>query len=353
MAPTFAAARDVLDGACAKGAFPAFSAEVGTAEGVLWRQADGVLARGASAAASANTVFDLASLTKVLATASLMMRQIDRGAMTLDDPVSAHVPLWRDDGAVPATLRDLLSHCSGLPAHIALSRTCTGTDAFERAICAAGSVYPPRTTSVYSDLGFMLLGFVLGRMTPLPTQFDALLEEMGGIADLRYLPPREWRSRTAATRDDPWRGRLLVGEVDDDNAWALGGAAGHAGVFGTASAVGAFARQLLRALAGGPGPFRRETVRTFIRRREEIPGSSRALAWDTMLPTSSCGTRMSPRAFGHVGFTGTSLWLDPDLAVYVVLLTNRVHATPASDEIARVRPAFHDAVYEGLQSLRH
>ncbi len=127
--------------------------------------------------------------------------------------------------------------------------------------------------------------------------------------------------------------------MHDENAHALGGAAGHAGLFGTVAAVGDYARHLLQILDGRTGAFRRETLEAFTTRDVTVPGSSRALGWDTMLPTSSCGTRMSPRAFGHTGFTGTSLWIDPDRRVYVVLLTNRVHPTRENDAIKQVRAA--------------
>ena len=141
---------------------------------------------------------------------------------------------------------------------------------------------------------------------------------------------------------------MLIGEVEDENAAALGGAAGHAGLFGTAAAVGDQARHLLQVLDGRTGAYRRQTAELFIQ-RGDVPGSSRALGWDTMLPTSSCGTRLSPRAFGHTGFTGTSLWIDPDRGIYVVLLTNRVHPTRANDAIAQVRPLVHDAVVGALE----
>ncbi len=141
---------------------------------------------------------------------------------------------------------------------------------------------------------------------------------------------------------------MLVGEVHDENAAALGGAAGHAGLFGTAAAVGQHARHLLQVLAGRGGLFQRATVEAFITRRSDIPESSRALGWDTMLPTSSCGRRMSARAFGHTGFTGTSLWIDPEREVYVVLLTNRVCPTRQNEAIRQVRPAVHDAVMNAL-----
>lgn len=146
---------------------------------------------------------------------------------------------------------------------------------------------------------------------------------------------------------DPWRGRLLVGEVHDENTWALGGVAGHAGLFGTVAAVGAFARAVLATLDGQPVLARTDTMRRFIQ-PSGVPGSSRALGWDTMLPTSSCGTRLSPTAIGHTGFTGTSLWIDWERDLYVVLLTNRVHPTRENDAMRRVRPQVHDAVVEAF-----
>ena len=137
--------------------------------------------------------------------------------------------------------------------------------------------------------------------------------------------------------------------MHDENAVALGGAAGHAGLFGTVAASGQYASHILQVLDGKVGAFRRATVEMFISRRTEVPGSSRALGWDTMLPDSSCGRRMSPRAFGHTGFTGTSLWIDPDRGVYVALLTDRVHPSRANEAIRLVRPAVHDAVMEALK----
>jgi serine-type D-Ala-D-Ala carboxypeptidase len=348
MAPTFASARQLLERAIHDRAFPAAVVEVGNSSGVVWREAFGRLTFDPDAAPAAdNTIFDLASLTKVLATTTLVTRHVERGILDLDDPVAQHIPQWQDEAA-PVTIRDLLAHCSGLPAHRRLYQEHTGRDAFERAICQAPREYPARTKSIYSDLGFILLGFIIESTGTLPAQFDALRVQMGGVQELQFNPPAIWKPRTAPTREDPWRKRLLVGEVDDDNAWALGGAAGHAGLFGTAESVGQFARHWLQVLDGRAGAFREETARTFITRSTGVAGSSRALGWDTMLPTSSCGTRMSSRAFGHTGFTGTSLWLDPVRAVYVVFLTNRVHPTPDNDAIGRIRPALHDAIIEAM-----
>jgi CubicO group peptidase (beta-lactamase class C family) len=167
--------------------------------------------------------------------------------------------------------------------------------------------------------------------------------------DLQFNPPAAWTRRTAPARYSDVRQRVLLGEVDDDNAWALGGAAGHAGLFGTADAVGECARHVLQVLGGRIGAFGRDLLQAFIARRTDVPGSSRALGWDTMLPSSSCGTRMSATAFGHTGFTGTSLWIDPGRDVYVVLLTNRVHPQPGdAAAITQVRRDVHDAVMSEL-----
>jgi CubicO group peptidase (beta-lactamase class C family) len=339
----------VLQRAVADRAFPAAVAEVGTSRQPLWREAFGRLTFDDNARQTTDdTIFDLASLTKVLATAPLVMRQVERGALALDDRVSRHLPRWRGADREAVTIRDLLAHSSGLPAHRPFFREWRGRDAIEAAIAEIPLEYEPRSKSIYSDLGFMLLGFILEQAGPLSDQFAAMLLQMGGIQDLQFHPPGIWRTRTAPTQQNDLRGRLLVGEVDDDNTWALGGAAGQAGLFGTAAAVGECARHLLQVLDGRIGAFRRDTLEAFIARQTDIPGSSRALGWDTMRPTSSCGTRMSERAFGHTGFTGTSLWIDPQRELYAVLLTNRVHPTPANDAIREVRRAFHDAVMDGL-----
>lgn len=340
----FADARDVLLESVGTRAFPAAVIEVGTSIRPLWREAFGTLAYGPmSPPARDDTIFDLASLTKVIATVPLVMRLLERGRLELDDAVSVFLSSWRGADREAVTIRDLLSHSSGLPAHESFYLTLQGREAIQRAICATPLDYIPGTQSVYSDLGFMLLGFILSDVASLDVQFDALRTQMQNPEELQFHPPETWKPRTAPTRLSEWRSRLLVGEVDDDNAWALGGAAGHAGLFGTSASVGTFARHTLQVLSGRTGAFQPETMRLFAT-RSGIPGSSRALGWDTMLPTSSCGTRMSARAFGHTGFTGTSLWIDPESDVYVVLLTNRVHPDGSNNAIQDVRRGVHDAV---------
>jgi CubicO group peptidase (beta-lactamase class C family) len=359
----FDSAAAVIEDAVAAHAFPAATAEVGMRGAVAWRKAFGRLTYDEHAPETTiETIFDLASLTKVIATATLAMRSVDAGLIRLDDPVTRWIPEWRGTDREQVTIRSLLEHSSGLSAYLPFYRDHTGRVEFQQAISTLPLEYVPGTQAVYSDLGYMLLAFILedartrgsgarspGAIDPAAT-FASQFRHIGSfITDqpLTFSPPRYWRDRIAPTEHDPWRGRMLVGEVDDENAWALGGAAGHAGLFGTSAAVGAFARAALHTIHDEPILARSETMRTFIR-RSSVAGSSRALGWDTMLPTSSCGTRLSPTSIGHTGFTGTSLWIDWERDLYIVLLTNRVHPTRENETIRRIRPLFHDAVISGL-----
>jgi CubicO group peptidase (beta-lactamase class C family) len=349
--PDFPRARRVVDRFIDDRVAPCAVAEAGGVDGPWWRAASGRITYGTEAPrATTETVFDLASLTKVLATATVAMRLVDASRLDLDTRVADLVPCWRGTDREAATVKDLLAHSSGLPAHRPYSDTRAGRPDFERAICAEPLEYPPGTASIYSDLGFMLLGFILedaGRAS-LDAQTDAAFSRVGADAGIRFGLPADWLIRIAPTSDDPRR----LGIADDRNAGALGGVAGHAGLFGTAGGVGAVARAVLAARAAeGPagGLASHDAVARFTTREGAI--SSRALAWDTMLPTSSCGARMSPQAFGHTGFTGTSLWIDPAAGLYVVLLTNRVYPAPGPvDGITAFRRALHDAVFEDLES---
>ncbi len=341
----FDAVRRVVHDAIGRRVFPAAVVEVGESSRMIWSEAFGRLTYDVDAsAAEVDSIFDLASLTKVLATTPLVMRQVERGSLGLDDLVGRHVSDWRGAGREDVRLRDLLAHCSGLPAVRPYFETLSGSEAFERSICFEPLAYPARTASTYSDLGFILLGVILGRTLDLAAQVATLLADMNVVDPLQFKPPQAWRRRIAPTAYDSWRKRLLVGEVDDNNAAALGGVAGHAGLFGTAAAVGACARHLLQVLDGRQGAFGTDTARLFVSRCTDVQGSSRALGWDTMLPTSSCGTHLSAHAFGHTGFTGTSLWVDPIRDRYVVLLSNRVHPDRSDRGIREVRRAVHDAV---------
>ena len=348
------AADDLLAGAVERHVFPAATAEVGDSTGPLWSGAYGSIGAGPGAPhTTADVIFDLASLTKPIATTSLALGLVARRTLGLDDKLSGVFDQWRGDDREAVTVQDVLEHASGLPARL-LDRAPDGPPAFLHDICATPLEYPPRSRSIYSDLGFILLGFLVEDRggSALAAQFDDLCRALGIVADrdlLRYDVPVDLRARTAPTRplpDDVRRGRVLQGEVHDDYATRLGGVAGHAGLFGSASGVGLFARAVLRAALGDlslPLPFTPRLVERMTT-RSVVPGSSRGLGWDTMLPTSSCGTGMSPSAFGHVGFTGTSLWIDPVLDRYFVLLTNRACGGGSLDDMRQVRRAFHDIV---------
>ncbi|OLC48540.1 MAG: hypothetical protein AUH43_08980 [Acidobacteria bacterium 13_1_40CM_65_14] len=345
----------VLRDAIGARVFPAATAEVGASDGVLWQEALGTLTfDDASARTELDTPFDLASLTKVIATATGVMRLVHGRALRLEDAVSSFFDEWRGTDREAVTVRDLLEHTSGLSARL-VDPPGEARREFEHDICTMKLEYAPRSRSIYSDLGFILLGFIVadrGGRSPdgeVRLKPDTTDEGLSTYEGLTFTLSPEARRRAAPTLpmdEDRRRGEMLVGEVHDNYAAALGGIAGHAGLFGSAPAVGRFARTMLRAARGDttmPPPFSAELVREFTT-KSTVPGNSRALGWDTMLPASSCGTRMSSSAFGHVGFTGTSLWIDPDRDRYFVLLTNRVCGGGTIDQMRHVRRDFHDAL---------
>ena len=350
------AARALLREAIGNGVFPAAVAEVGSRDGVIWREAFGTLTFDTATATTDATIFDLASITKPIATTSVVLYLIATHAISLETPVAAIFPEWSGPDRAAATILDLLEHSSGLPARLIDAPPATRRE-FEHDICALPLEYAPRRRSIYSDLDFILLGFFAedrGHAT-LARQFEVVVERLAAVIPrddtdfLSYGVPLVSRGRvapTAAMPEDIRRGQRLIGEVHDNYAAALGGVAGHAGLFATSGGVGWFARTVLRAALDDrviPPPLTPALVH-LATRRSTVPNSSRALGWDTMLPTSSCGTEMSPAAFGHVGFTGTSLWIDPVLDRYFVLLTNRVCGDGTSDQMQSVRRNFHNVL---------
>jgi CubicO group peptidase (beta-lactamase class C family) len=349
----FLLTRSILDASVVARAFPAAVVEVGRRDGALWTEAFGTLRFDPRAPDTRiDTVFDLASLTKVIATTSIAMRLVHAGTLDLNRPLGSYLPAWAGGARDGIRLRHLLDHSSGLPAHARLWEHNHGRADYEAAFLALQPEAAPGERSVYSDIGFMLLGFVLADVggATLNSQMTELASQLA-LGDLEYLPPVHWESRTAPTEFDSWRNRLLVGEVHDENASALDGVAGHAGLFGTAGAVGRFARAVLGALSSSSPAAAALPRMSDFAARTGVPGSSRALGWDTMLVTSSCGARLSPRAIGHTGFTGTSLWIDPEQDLYVVLLTNRVCPTRSNEALRAIRPRVHDAVIEDLERV--
>jgi CubicO group peptidase (beta-lactamase class C family) len=334
-------ARRIVNAAREAGVFPAATVEIGSSAGSIWSEEFGT---------PLETPFDLASLTKVVATTTIVMDMVRTRTLHLEDRVSEFFAEWRGADRETVTVRDLLEHAGGLSARL-LDAPPSGRREFEHDICAMPLEYAPRTGSVYSDLGFLLLGFLAADRggSSLSEQFQRIMFWLEPEV-LTFDLPAELRPLAAPTRpvvDDRRRGRVLIGEVHDEYAALLGGVAGHAGLFGTASGVGAFARTVVRAARGSerglPHPLSTSLVQEFTT-KTAVAGSSRALGWDTMLPTSSCGTRMSAAAFGHVGYTGTSLWIDPARDRYFVLLTNRAFGGGTLDQMRTVRRAFHDAL---------
>ncbi len=305
----------------------------------------------------AETVFDLASLTKVVATTATAMLLYDRGRFKLDAPLASLLPEFvslaprhRQAAREAVTVRMLLAHSSGLPAYEKLFQFAQSRDELVRAALTTRLVTSPGTHAQYSDIGFILLGEVLTRQADLALDLFARQEIFTplGMKRTRFNPPLEWRSEIPPTEDDQtFRKRIIQGEVNDENAYVMGGVAGHAGVFAPATDVARLAEGMLR---GGAPLFQPATVRIFTRREDAPTGTSRALGWDTPSPTeSSSGRRFSQAAFGHLGFTGTSLWIDPGRQLSVTLLTNRTWPDRAALAIRQLRPLMHDAIVEGLE----
>ena len=343
--------RAVLTRAIADSAFPGAYAAVGTADGIIVEYGVGRLDAADGARPSATTIWDLASLTKVIGTTSAMMQLVGSGRVALDSPVVRYLPAWKAPGANRITVRQLLSHSSGMPAWRALYKEAATPEEAEQQLFATSPDTVPGVRYVYSDLGFILLGKIVERVSGerLAAYDSAHVFAPLGMIDTRYLPPAALLPRIAPTEQDPWRQRKVRGEVHDENAVRLGGVSGHAGLFSTGQDLARFARAYLRnGTLDGVRVFDSSAVATFTRMQDSTI-SRRALGWETPTGGNSAGHRLSPVAFGHTGFTGTSLWMDPAQGVFVLLLTNRVNPTRENRKIGGVRTALVDAAVGALR----
>ncbi len=297
------------------------------------------------------TIFDLASVTKALCTTSICMLLYQEGRLDLERPLASVLPEF--SGADPrrreVTFRMLLVHSSGLPAYVRLFETCsTKADLLAQALKVPLTA-DPGSRAEYSDIGFILLGEALQRITgePLDAFCANRIFAPLGLERTCFTPPRWKRSLIPPTENDRgFRRKIIRAEVNDENAWVMGGVAGHAGCFGPAQEIAAFAECMLR---GGAPLFDLHTVELFTRRESSPLGTSRALGWDTPSHPSQSGKYFSPRAYGHLGYTGTSLWIDPERQLSVTLLTNRTWPDRSSQLLKQIRPAFHDAVVEAIR----
>jgi beta-glucosidase-like glycosyl hydrolase/CubicO group peptidase (beta-lactamase class C family) len=363
-APADTAARlkpafDIMNRAVGDGAIPGGVLAVGLHDQLIVR-AFGKLTRDAkSPAATANTLYDMASLTKVMVTTTSVMILVQQKRLDLDTPIARYLPEWsvatKSDPdptwRARATIRNLLLHDSGLPAHRDFYKQAKGHDAVLALVLAEPLVHQPGTKVEYSDLGFILLGEIVQRLTGISLDEYAKQHIFAplGMKESQFNPPRKlWPTIAPTENDVDFRKRLLQGEVHDENAWALGGVSGHAGLFSTAGDTAIFAQMILN---GGIYAHHRILTRALIQEftaRQAIGDAARTLGWDAVTQPSSSGHYFSLDSFGHTGFTGTSLWIDPDRDLFVILLTNRVNPTRANEQIRQLRPAVHDAVMRAL-----
>lgn len=318
---------------------------------VICESAFGDLAPGGPATA-VDSLFDIASLTKLFVSAAVLAL-FDRRVLSLNDPIVALVPEFdgKDRRRRDITFKHLLSHTSGLPAH-ANFRDEVGAAAIVARVCGTPLAYSPGCDVVYSDLGFMLAGEALGRLCA-----GGLAEAVGTnvVAPLRassvtYAPPATLREHIVCTENDPWRGRLLRGEVHDENCWAMGGVAGHAGLFATASDVAQLGEMFRQGgEVDGHRVISRSAARLAVREHARGDDERRGLGWALKASDRhSCGARLSLLSYGHTGYTGTSLWVDPTRSLLIALLTNRVHKSRDPEPIRRLRASVCDAVVDDL-----
>jgi beta-N-acetylhexosaminidase len=350
---------DLLDRAVADGAFPGGVLAVGL-NGSLAVHPFGKLEQdGEAYEVDEDSMYDVASLTKPIVTTTAVMILVQQGRLELDRPVENWIPefaaaaksdpdsSWR----ARVTLSMLLLHDSGLPDHRDFYKEAKGHDAILARVLAEPLVHAPGTQVEYSDLGFILLGEIVERVTgePLGVFADREIFKTLGMDRSMFNPPRTLREDIAPTEMDlTFRKRLIWGEVHDENAWAMGGVAGNAGLFSTAEDIAVYAQMILNGgIYGHERMLAYSTIRRFTA-RQNIGGSARTLGWDVPEEPSSSGRFFSAASFGHTGFTGTSLWIDPDRKLFVILLTNRVNPTRANEKIRQVRPALHDAIFQAL-----
>ena len=357
-----------LQQAVREGVFPGAVLLVRSYGEVVYHQAVGQMGQAPfDCPVTTHTIYDLASLTKPLATTTAIVCLLQDGRLDLDQPVTEWLSEWKSTSYRNTTLRQLLHHSSGLPAwrryYEALSPVgLPPKNEDERQARITGLLqtiakepmeYNPGSQSVYSDLGFMALGVVVERCvgTSLPDfcrqrMYDSLNinplffidaegNPTGGDGELTLVAP---------TEQDSWRGRLVHADVHDENAFALGGVAGHAGLFGTALSVSQVSKAWLKAVLSQPSILPTDLAQQFVRRQDPSGASSWVLGWDTPSQPSSSGHHFSSESFGHLGYAGTSLWIDPVRELEVILLSNRVHPTRANKQIKVFRPEIHDLV---------
>ncbi|MBI4548368.1 MAG: serine hydrolase [Ignavibacteriae bacterium] len=348
-----AAVDSIIKSAIKDSAFPGAQLVIVKDGAIVTERAYGMLEYGSTSSLSTkNSIYDVASLTKVVATTSAVMKLYDEGKLGLDDLVVKYIPEFGNRGKSNITLRNLLLHNAGLPAFKRLYLTCTSSQEALDSVYNTELTYQSGDSTVYSDFGFIVLGNIVQRITgtSLDTYIDSVFFKPLGMMQTMFNPPESLWAQIAPTElDTLLRKSMVRGVVHDENAWMLGGISGHAGLFSTASDLAIFMQMLMSGgRYGGKQYLKPETITLFTTKQSKK--STRALGWDikTVNGYSSAGSLFSETSFGHTGFTGTSIWTDPEKKIFVILLTNRVHPTRNNPKIMQIRPAVHDEVMRAL-----
>jgi CubicO group peptidase (beta-lactamase class C family) len=350
----FGPVEEMMTGAIESRVFPGAVLLVQHENELLFQRAFGITSVHSKTPVTADTVFDLASLTKPLATSLAVMLLIQEGKLTLDQPIGDILPTLQGAAKDRIEIRHLLLHTSGLPAHRSYFKQLLSLpygncrERINSFLAAEPLVSRIGEKSVYSDIGFMMLRWVVETVSGM--RLDRFVQEKIyrslGISPLYFLPEDADRSGKvfAATQWCPWRKKILEGIVGDENAFVAEGVDGHAGLFGTAKAVGDLLAELMALYHGQPGRgvLQPQWVKRFLARDEK---SGRTLGFDMPTPgASSSGKHFSEETVGHLGFTGTSFWVDLRAKISIVLLTNRVHPSVENEMIRDFRPEIHDTV---------
>lgn len=371
----FKSVDNAFEKAVIQGVFPGAVLLVGKGDEILYEHAFGARSLVPTIRPSdTSTIFDLASLTKPLATTVVMMLLVSEKKVCLDERVTRFFPNFGVFGKQDITLRHLLNHSSGLPHWMpyyenVLKSDKTGESNFVASQAAKQYVFtqvhrekpvsPAGLQGLYSDLGFMVLGEIVEAISDSTLDLfcdDRIFEPLGlertFFVDLTRSKTRRLQAieeMIAPTEDCPWRKKVLCGEVHDDNAYALGGVAGHAGLFSSARDIHQLLACLNRCLRGSDSFLPRTLVEEFLSKDETVKNSTYALGWDTPSESrSSSGKYFSSHSVGHLGFTGTSIWWDLEKNCHVVLLSNRVHPTRKNEKIREFRPYVHDLIMKTL-----
>ncbi len=299
-----------------------------------------------------DTIFDTGSVTKPVATATSLMILLEKGKVLLDDPVNFYIPEYTGDGKEKTTLRNLLTHTAGITDPIQLFKRCKTREDFLREICWMKLGCPPGSRVIYSCLGFILLAFIIEKVAGESLASFSRREIFSPLSmkDTLFTPPEKLRDRIAATERCSWRGRIIIGEVHDENAFGMGGVSGNAGLFSTAQDLAIFGQAFLNMGAyGHKRILSSATVELMTKNHTVGLEEPRGLGWALKSEKGpQAGELLSPLTFGHTGFPGVSLWVDPANKLITILMTNRVHPTRENEAILRVRPLFHNIIASSI-----